>query len=256
MGFWIYLPSVIRLKLTLYFTLGYPDRDVFDLFLKEALKTKVEYVEVGIPTKHPDYDGPLIRKTHRAAMKHYSTDFLASAVQSIVAERKKAYALVYYNHFHGDEQAFIKTMKEAGFSGMIVPDLLTEYFDERITLARKMESSGLHLIPFVNSSTPDAIIEEISGVTGDWIYHGLQPSTGIRVPVDLEKMTERIESLCPGREIIYGFGINSKQTIRELRNLGAGGIAVGSSFIPALERCDLGEFRNELQLLEEGVYEQ
>lgn len=244
------------MKLTLYFTLGYPDRGTFEKFLEEALETGVEYVEVGIPTEHPYYDGPLIRKTHRDAMKIYSDEFLFSTIKTITERGKKAYALVYYSHFHGREASFTGTMKEAGFSGIIVPDLLTEYFDERLKLAETIENSGLHLIPFVNSSTPDSVIEEISTVTGDWIYHGLQPSTGIRVPVDLERMIRRIESLCPEREIIYGFGISSKETIAELRDLRAGGIAVGSSLISSLDHGDHEAFMEKLKLLEDGVYGQ
>ncbi len=245
---------VSDLKLTLYFTLGYPDRETFETFLNEALQSRVEYIEVGIPTEHPYFDGPVIRKTHSTALKNYSDSFLTHSVRTIIDKGKKAYALVYYNHFHGREDAFISFIKGAGFSGMIVPDLLTEYFDDRIMLAGKIEGVGMNLIPFVNSSTPDSVIREISQITGGWIYHGLQPSTGIRVPVDLKKITERIEMLCPGREIIFGFGISSKQTIVELRQLGAGGIAVGSSFIPSMEKNDLNEFHETVKMLEDGIY--
>ena len=116
-----------------------------------------------------------------------------------------------------------------------------------------MDYSGLSLIPFFTSSTPDMVIRDIASRTNDWIYHGLQPSTGIRVPVSIDLMVKRIKELCPGRELIFGFGINSLEEISELGKSGADGIAVGSSLVPFMETGDMAGFDSKVNMLEGGL---
>jgi tryptophan synthase alpha chain len=242
------------MKLALYFTFPYPDQKSFDIFFKESLKYKYEYLELGIPTENPYYDGPAIRKTHKKAMEEYSADLLKRTVNEAKKRGLKLYALVYYNHFVEFQDQFLDDLKNFGFSGAIVPDLLTDYFSERYSLIEKMKSHGLSLIPFFTSSTPDKVIEDISLKTTDWIYHGLQPSTGIRVPVSIDMIMERIKTLCPGREIIFGFGINSAEIIDELRKFGADGIAVGSTFISSMENGNMEEFQQQMKMLEVSTH--
>ena len=151
------------------------------------------------------------------------------------------------------EREFLVNLKSMGFSGAIIPDLLTDYFPERNSLIEKMDYSGLSLIPFFTSSTPDMVIRDIASRTNDWIYHGLQPSTGIRVPVSIDLMVKRIKELCPGRELIFGFGINSLEEISELGKSGADGIAVGSSLVPFMETGDMAGFDSKVNMLEGGL---
>ncbi len=242
------------MKLALYLTFPFPDLETFQNYFSILLKHKFDYMELGIPTDHPYYDGPAIRKTHSNAIKHYSDEELKETVNRIGKTGRKSYALVYYNAFRNDESKFLRKLSDMGFSGAIVPDLLTDYFQDRAHLSKEMEINGLDLIPFVNSSTPDKVIQEMSEITHGWIYHGLQPSTGIRVPIDTERIVQRIKDVCPEKEIIFGFGINSIQMIKELRDLDADGIAVGSSLINSIENRNNEEFENTLNQLEEGVY--
>ncbi len=241
------------MKLALYFTFPYPDRETFQRFFDQSLNHRYDYLELGIPTDHPYYDGPVIRKTHSRARANYSEEMLRKTLRTAISKGIKVYTLVYYNHFIGNESEFLGNLKSMGFSGAIIPDLLTDYFSERDELIRKMNESGLSLIPFFTSSTPDTVIRDIASRTNDWIYHGLQPSTGIRVPVSIDLMVNRIKELCPGRELIFGFGINSTEEIRELRESGADGIAVGSSLVPFMETGDTAGFDSKIRMLEDGL---
>ncbi len=242
------------MKLALYFTFPYPNRESFIRFFHGSLNHKYDYLELGIPTEFPYYDGPIIRKTHKSAGENYSENLLRETVKEAISKKRKVYTLVYYNHFKKDRKDFLQNLKSMGFSGAIVPDLLTDFFPERFELVDAMNEEGLSLIPFFTSSTPDKIIRDVTGRTDDWIYHGLQPSTGIRVPVSTDLMVNRIRSLCPEREIIFGFGINGPEIIHELKASGADGIAVGSSLIPSMETDDMDSFHREIHMLEEGVY--
>ncbi len=233
----------------------YPDRETFQSFLDDLLGMRFDYLEIGIPTEKPYYDGPVIRRTHRKAMEGFSFQYLKEVVHISRSRGKKNYALVYYNHFHEDVDGFLDKIMDSGLEGAIVPDLLTDYYDEREYLSEEFRKRNISLIPFFTSSTPDKVITEMLGLTDGWIYHGLQPSTGIRVPVSIDKMVSRIKSLCGNREIIFGFGINSAETISELKRYGADGIAVGSSLVPYMESNDHEGFSREVRMLQDGVYD-
>ena len=243
------------MKLALYLTFPYPDRETFSTFFGEMIRMRFDYLELGIPTGTPYYDGPIIRRTHRKAMEGFSFSFLKKIVNVSRLAGKKNYALVYYNHFHSSTGKFLDDLKEAGIDGAIVPDLLTDYYDERRQLSEEMKKRDLSLIPFFTSSTPDSAIREMTLLTDSWIYHGLQPSTGIRVPVSIDLMVSRIRKLCNDREIIFGFGINSMEMVRELRAEGADGIAVGSSLVSYMDSNDKQGFRSEIEMLGDAVYD-
>ncbi|MCL4356395.1 MAG: tryptophan synthase subunit alpha [Candidatus Thermoplasmatota archaeon] len=242
------------MKLALYFTFPYPSRVAFDKFINRTLLLNYEYVELGIPTEHPYYDGPIVRRTHGKAMEEFSMKLLEDTVHMIREKGKKVYALAYCNLFENDPDGFMSSMEDAGFDGLILPDLLTDYYSIRKDIASSVSSHGLELIPFFNSTTPDASINEILQLTNSWVYFGLQPSTGIRVPLDIPSMYSRIRNLCGEREIIVGFGINSAGTIKELRKIGFDGIAVGSAFVNSMENDDQVAFDLQIKMLESETH--
>ncbi len=86
--------------------------------------------------------------------------------------------------------------------------------------------------------TPDHIIKKIAEMTSSWIYYGLQPSTGIDIPYEIDYTTERINQLLPGREITYGFGIKTEEDIKQLMKNGGSGVAIGSYIEKMLEKND------------------
>lgn len=243
------------MKLALYLTFPYPSTEIFHKFFNTMMNERFDYLELGIPTAKPYYDGPVIRKTHKKAMEGFSFSDLKETVSIAKKSGKRTFALVYYNHFSSSREEFLDQLKDSGMDGAIVPDILTDYFDERIDLAKAMEERDLSLIPFFTSSTPDKVIGEMIEQTHDWIYHGLQPSTGIRVPVSMDILIKRIRNMAGEREVIFGFGINSLNMIRNLREQGADGIAIGSSLVNYIDSNDLEGFRKAVKMLGGAVYD-
>ncbi|MGP6207564.1 tryptophan synthase subunit alpha [Cuniculiplasma sp. SKW3] len=242
------------MKLALYLTFPYPSSEIFHRFFNAMINERFDYLELGIPTSKPYYDGPVIRKTHKKAMESFSFSDLKETVSIAKKSGKRIFALVYYNHFSSNREEFLDQLKDSGMDGAIVPDILTDYFDERADLAKAMDERGLSLIPFFTSSTPDKVISEVITQTHDWIYHGLQPSTGIRVPVSMDILIKRIRNLAGEREVIFGFGINSLDMIKNLRDQGADGIAIGSSLVSYMDGNDLDGFMKEVKRLGGAVY--
>ena len=227
------------MKIILYFTMGYPDRATLSRFIASIPEDTVQYIELGFPSPDPKYDGPEIRKTHAAAS--FDAEDLEEIAGVARDSAEKVYALRYVSDFI-QEPSFTDTVRNAEFSGIIAPDLLTDYFQERIEIVTGIERSGLEFIPFINPSTTDPVISEVLRTAGSWIYYGLLPSTGIMVPYDVNAITERIHGMNSGRKVVVGFGIRSLEDARKISSTGAYGVAIGTMLIRYLEHGDVEAF--------------
>jgi len=105
-------------------------------------------------------------------------------------------------------------------------------------IINKLTEKGFEYIPFFSPATPDSIIKDIASITNSWIYYGLQPSTGIDIPYELDYTTERINELLPGREITYGFGIKTDEDIKNLMKNGGSGVAIGTYLVKMIDTND------------------
>lgn len=232
----------MRRNLILYFTLGYPDQDTLEKFINSIDGEAVDYVEFGFPSESPVYDGPRIRKTHRSAAENYDPSRNSEIFSSLLEKGIKLFSLTYYRDIERNDEEFLSYLKDSGFSGIIVPDLLVDFGESSGAIIDRIQSAGLDFIPFFNPATPDSVIRDIAGKTGSWIYYGLQPSTGINVPFDVEEVVERSRDLLADREVNYGFGIRNSEQVRELSMHGASGVAIGTAFIDMLASGDVDAF--------------
>ncbi len=229
--------------LILYFTADYPSNEILKNFLEEIDPDVVKYVEIGVPETNPLYDGPTIKSTHSTALKNFHPDHLKEFAGILGKKGIRIFALSYYDQIERGGLDFVRSLKENGFSGIIVPDLLTDYSEESEHLIPEIEEI-FSFIPFFNPATPDGVIHEIAPKTSSWIYYGLQPSTGIDIPFDLEEVSKRILEIVPDREINFGFGIRTIQQVSEIMRLGSNGVAIGSLLVKYLMDNDLEGFRN------------
>lgn len=236
--------------LILYFTANYPDKPTVTRFIEEIDPDVVKYVELGIPTENPLYDGPTIKSTHSVARKSFEMNDLADYAKMLAGKGIETFILSYYSVISNGGDKFLEFLEESGISGIIVPDLLTDYYDIKDEVIEKIQKH-IDFIPFFNPATPDSVIEEVAAATRSWIYYGLQPSTGIAVPYDLTEVSRRIMELVKGREINFGFGVKTVSGVREIISLGSSGVAIGSMLVPMLGKGQIQEFHDfQSELLE------
>ena len=238
--------------LILYFTADFPSYEILKRFLEEVDPEIVKYVEIGIPEANPLYDGPTIKATHTMALKNFQWDHLRQFAEILIEKGIKVFALSYYGLIERGGIDFIHNLKDSKFSGIIIPDLLTDYSEESERIIPEIEEN-FSFIPFFNPATPDIVIQEVSSKTSSWIYYGLQPSTGIDIPFDLNEVSKRILDLVANREINFGFGIRTIEQIKEILGLGSSGVAIGSLMVQYLKDNDMEGFRN-FQNSVRGVY--
>lgn len=236
----------------LYFTAGYPDRKILTKFLEHVDPDIVKYVEIGIPTENPLYDGPSVKSTHSVARNHFVEDDLATYSDIVNNMGMETDVLAYYEVFKKGGDDYPKYLKDSGISGTIVPNLLIDYFDEKEEFIGKLKGK-ISYLPFFNPATPDSVILDVASKTCSWIYYGLQPSTGITVPYDPVEVSSRIFSLVKNREINFGFGVRSVSDAKDIIALGSSGVAIGSMLVPMVRDGDLDSFKKFQRELKEMI---
>ncbi|MCL4452530.1 tryptophan synthase subunit alpha [Ferroplasma sp.] len=221
-----------------YFTLGYPNNSRLCRFLDILPVEKINYIEFGFPSNDPRYDGPVIRNTHIVGNSNFSDSVYSRYFDYFYRNHIKMYSLSYYSDIKDRFHEFIAYLQKNRFSGIIIPDLIIDYFSEFRRVIEDLNKRGFEYIPFFSPATPDSIIKDVASLTDSWIYYGLQPSTGIEIPYELDYTTERINALLPGREITYGFGIKTDEDIKNLMKNGGSGVAIGTYLVKMIDSGD------------------
>ncbi len=224
-------------RLLIYFTLGFPDDQFLVKLIRDMPDGLVDGLELGLPSADPRYDGPKIRLTHIAAKSRELERF--DPVLRVCGERGiRVNILSYYSDFENNERNILSFLSRHSVHEIIVPDLLIDYADIADPFLKKLQSAGISYIPFFNAATPDRVIEKYMRSTNSWIYYGLQPSTGINMPLDIQSVVERATSLLRGRDIIFGFGIRNGQDAARIIEAGGHGIAIATALIDDINRHD------------------
>ena len=227
----------MKSRLLVYLTLGFPDNEFVEDLVRSVPDGIVDGFELGLPSSDPRYDGPKIRSTH-GNRNHFNLDKM-DGILRICSDRKiRVNVLSYYSDIENSESSNLLALSDRSVHEMIVPDLLIDYAEVADSFISRLKETGISLIPFFNAATPDRVIEKYVNKTCSWIYYGLQPSTGINVPVNISDVVERAKSVIPERDIIFGFGIRNGGDAMEIIRAGGHGIAIGSAIVDDLARHD------------------
>ncbi len=218
---------------------GRPSIDAFGDVLRGAERAGASIIEVGIPFSDPIADGPVIAQAMDRAIRdgvtpakvfdavHAARDSLSAGLVAMVS-----YSVV--RRWGGDAE-FAARAAQAGFDGLIVPDLPVE---ESAELQAAASDAGLSLAMLVGPTTePEraARIVEAStgfvyvlaraGVTGEG---GQMPEMAARI-ADLRELTSL--------PIAVGFGVSSAAHVRGVVQTADAAI-VGSALV---RRAEAGE---------------
>jgi len=150
---------------------------------QEAVRAAVAHgadaVEIGIPFSDPVMDGPVIQRASSLALHHGAT--LASVVRGI-SELDVGVPLVvmcYYNTvFRAGHERFATQVRDAGVSGVIVPDLPLE---ESSDWCKAADDAGLATVMLAAPTAPDDRLPRIAARSRGFVYAvGLLGVTGER----------------------------------------------------------------------------
>lgn len=226
-----------------YLTYGFPDRKTHLELVKE-ISCYCDVLEVGLPYSDPVADGPVIQEAHLVALAQgLNADDMFEDYSSLnldCAAVVMGYAGSIYRY--GIER-FSRKASEAGFGGVVIPDIPYEEHG----LFKKQ--AHLPLISFISPTTPEERLTVIAEKAEGFIYVITSLGvTGMRQEFDkqLIEILTRVKrrSRVP---VCAGFGVSTPEQAARVAEF-ADGVIVGSAIIKQIrENPDsLGNFLNGL----------
>ena len=220
-----------------FITAGDPSLDATGQVIDTLIEAGADIIEIGIPYSDPLADGPVIQASYTRALhaktkladifthakawthKHKNTPFLAMVSYSIVFRK-------------GVEQ-FLDAARDAGFSGLIIPDLPHE---EAATLSSQTTARKLALIQLVTPTTSPERASKIAQTSTGFLYVvSVTGITGARtsLPTQITNQLAELRKLT-SLPLCVGFGISTKEHV-DLLKPHVDGLIVGSALVKCLE---------------------
>lgn len=231
-----------------FITGGYPSLEKSKEILKTLENAGADIIEVGIPFSDPLADGEVISKSYYDALKEGVKPL---SVLNMVKEFKEnsetpIVIMVYYNIiFSIGEERFLKRLKECKVDGLIVPDIPLEERGELISLCNEYEIS---LIPLVAPTSNERLGMVLEGGRGFAYCVSKRGTTGnsLTITNELKEYLGNCENLS-NVPCYLGFGINSKETVRNVKSY-TSGVIIGSAIVKIfLEEEDFSKAIERLQ---------
>ena len=219
-----------------FITAGDPDLATTAKALKVLAHNGADMIELGVPYSDPLADGPTIQAAAtRALQKGVQLEDVLAIVKEAVEQIDVPIILfTYYNpiYYRGVE-SFLRQIKKAGVSGLVVPDLPLE---EAETLLKFASEIGIEVILLVAPTSSTERIEAIAAKSQGFIYLvSVTGVTGVRSQMALE-VKDLISNLhrATDKPIGVGFGISDPEQAKQVKDWGADAVIVGSAIVKRL----------------------
>jgi tryptophan synthase alpha chain len=222
-----------------FITAGDPDVGTTTALLSQLPAAGGDLIEVGFPFSDPIADGPVVQASYTRALDRGLK--IASVFDAIRSATKTpgfqtpvlgmvSYSLV----FRRGPEAFVAQAKDAGLSGLIVPDLVTDEADELATICRHGDCNLVLLV--TPTTTPERAARIVRLCTGFVYCVSVVGITGERdrLPEALTAQLARLRTMTD-LPLCVGFGVSRPDHVRHLRDI-ADGVIVGSALVKALEQ--------------------
>lgn len=211
---------------------GFPDLAASRAVGEACAEAGADLLELGVPYSDPLADGPVIHAAATEALAAGATVDGVLGVCEALAARVPVVLMIYANLvFARGAEAFADRARDAGASGLIVPDLP---HDEAGELRAACDARGLALVPLVAPTTTDERVRAIGAGARGFVYTvSTTGTTGERdrLPEGLERTVERVRAATEV-PVAVGFGISSGAQARRVAEL-ADGVIVGSRIVRA-----------------------
>lgn len=242
-----------RPALVVYLMAGYPDREGSLAAMRAVAAAGADLIELGVPYGDALADGPVIVRAANAAMLAAPDGFgLAEAIDLAAefladpgVETAPPLALMTYANpvYRMGYATAAARMREAGVSGVIIPDMPTGVAGPWLD-----EANGLDTVFLAAPTSTAERLEMVGSLSGGFVY--CVSTTGVtgerdELPPDVAHVVERVRDYTD-LPVAVGFGISTPSQAAAVARLADGAI-VGSA---AVRRQDdpvvLGAFVLEL----------
>ncbi|MEV4509425.1 tryptophan synthase subunit alpha [Dactylosporangium sp. NPDC049525] len=194
--------------------------------LRALVDAGADAIEIGLPFSDPTLDGATIQEATHAALTRGATLRGILTRVSEVAGTVPLIASTYANLVVRDgAAAFCATLRDAGFDGLIVPDLPLEECAEA-------ENLDLDLVLLASPATPDERLDEIARRSRGFVYAvTVMGTTGERdtLAASAADLARRLTDRCD-LPVLLGFGISTPAQAAQAAQL-ADGVVIGAAIM-------------------------
>jgi tryptophan synthase alpha chain len=217
---------------------GFPDMATSRAIGEAYAAAGADLVELGIPYSDPLADGPVIHAAGTAALRAGATAGGVFEVAEALSRRLPVVLMCYVNLvFARGPDAFAAAAREAGVSGLIVPDLPLEEAPE---IEAACAGHAIALVPLVAPTTPDERLALIGARARGFLYTvSVTGTTGERASGEDEfrAILDRVHAHT-SVPVALGFGIATPEQAAAAARAGADGVIVGSRLVRAAAEAD------------------
>ena len=254
------IKSEKRIGLMTHVIIGYPSLKETVKIVKIMAENGADFVELQIPFSDPLADGPTIMKACEESLQNGTKVKDAFTIMKQVSSEVKIPLLFmsYYNIiFRYGVEKFCRDAKNAGSSGLIVPDMpIDEEIHEHFyAYAKKF---GLHVIHVISPASTDDRLKKNASIAKGFVYcTARQGITGAQKDLDPTEIKTYLQKVKKYFEIpvAVGFGISEREHIIALQE-NADIAIVGSAIIDVIAQSSkenrqkkIADFISSLKML-------
>jgi tryptophan synthase alpha chain len=225
-----------RIALMPFVPAGFPDVKSTVAALPALEAAGANLIEIGIPFSDPVADGPTIQHAFNVALRKglKVADVLAAVAEARPRVSIPLVAMVSYSIvFKVGVKRFCEQARQAGFDGLIIPDLPPP---EAQSVCDVIRASGLDTNLLIAPTTRPERRAEIAKLCSGFVYYlSVSGITGARdsLPPDLTDHVRAVRGVTD-RPVCVGFGISKREHVAMLENV-ANGAIIGSAVVRAME---------------------
>ena len=218
-----------------FITCGDPDLESTKKLVKSMVENGADLIELGIPFSDPTAEGPVIMEADlRALQGGCTTEKVFQMTKELRQEVDVPFVYMTYANvvFSYGSRKFMEKAKEAGVSGLILPDVP---YEEREEVLQDCTSED-RIAKIAKDAEGFLYIVSSLGVTGE----------RKEITTDLSSLLKMVKSHTD-IPCAVGFGISTKEQAKEVAKY-ADGVIVGSAIMkkihenPGKEEAVLGEY--------------
>ena len=221
-----------RMTFMPFLTAGDPDLDTTATVIRALGSSGADLIELGFPYSDPIADGPVIQASYTRALNDGITvDGIISMMKLLPTDDlPPIFAMVSFAIiFRVGIESFLTNAADAGFSGLIVPDLPAE---EAADFARQGEAHELDVVQLIAPTTSAERTSTILETARGFVYCiSVAGTTGVRQELPTE-LTDQLRKLRQQTDLplAVGFGISGPDQVPALSGV-ADGVIVGSAIV-------------------------
>lgn len=222
-----------RAALMPYLMGGFPDIATSHAIGEAYAANGADLIELGVPYSDPLADGPTIHAAGTAALRAGATVGGVLELGEALARRVPVVLMCYVNLVLAPgADTFVSRLREAGISGLIVPDLP---MGEEPAVTAACAEHGVALVPLVAPTTTDERLALIGAQARGFLYTvsvtGTTGERGSREQAFGELLTRaKRHTKVP---VALGFGIATPEHAAQAARAGADGVIVGTRLVRA-----------------------